>query len=651
MCGIAGFYGPVHDRDADAALVGTMLDAIAHRGPDGRGVAMRTQAALGHVRLSIVDLAGGAQPFADETGDVAITFNGEIFNHVELRAELEARGVRFRTRSDTEVLLRLWIERGEACLEALNGDFAFAIHDRRRNLLFAARDRVGVRPLFWAERGERVYFGSEVKALLAAPEIEARPDPLGLADITTLWFPLPPRTAFAGVNELPPGHLLIARAGRVETRAWWRPDYPDLAEDAADRRDEGDVGEELRALMHDATAIRLRADVPVGAYLSGGFDSSLTTALAADILDRRLETFSVGFESAEFDESAYQQMIAERFGTDHHATLCRGVDIAERFADVVRAVERPILRTAPAPLHALSALVRAKGTKVVLTGEGADEVFAGYDVFKEARVRRFCARQPTSDLRPLLFRRLYPYLPKLQSQSPAYLRAFFGAGLDRSADPLFSHLPRFGTTAKTQAFLSGDLRAAIGDYDPLAALREQLPERFGRWHPLAQAQYLEIAHLLPGYILSAQGDRVSMAHAVEGRFPFLDPRVIDFAARLPARLKLKGLREKHVLRDALGPRLPRDIVERPKQPYRAPDSAAFFGPDAPGWVAETLGPAAVGEAGLFDPAAVGKLARKCARGGAVGFGDNMALVAVLSGQLWAQGFSTPTTKAAEQRAA
>lgn len=637
MCGIAGFFGETGDPRRDGALVGRMLDAVAHRGPDGRGVEVRSGAVLGHVRLAIVDLEGGAQPLTDEAGEVSITFNGEIFNHVELRADLEARGVRFRTSSDTEVLLRLYLDRGEACLDALNGDFAFAIHDRRRGLLFAARDRVGVRPFFWTQAGGRLFFASEIKALLAVEGVEARPDPLGLADILTLWSPLAPRTAYAGIHDLPPGHCLVARAGHVAVRAWWRPDFPTLAEDAADRRSEADVREALQALMREATRIRLRADVPVGAYLSGGFDSSATTALASDLLARPVATYSVTFEDAEFDESAYQRQVAEAFGTQHHATPCSGADIAAAFPEVVRAVERPILRTAPAPLFTLARAVRASGTKVVLTGEGADEVFAGYDLFKEAKVRRFCARQPGSTLRPRLFRRLYPYLPGLAAQSPAYLRAFFGMGLDRTGDPLFSHLPRAATTSRCLSFLSGDLRAAMAGYDPLQALRESLPERFSGWHPLAQAQYLEIAHLLPGYILSAQGDRVAMAHAVEGRFPFLDPRVIDFAARLPARLKLRGLREKHVLREALGPRLPASVVERPKQPYRAPDAAAFFPGAALPAVAEALAPAAIAAAGLFDPAAVGKLARKCAEGRARGTGDSMALVAVLSGQIWAAG--------------
>jgi asparagine synthase (glutamine-hydrolysing) len=272
--------------------------------------------------------------------------------------------------------------------------------------------------------------------------------------------------------------------------------------------------------------------------------------------------------------------------------------------------------------------------KVVLTGEGADEVFGGYDIFKEAKVRLFWARQPQSKWRPLLLRRLYPYLGNLQSQPARYLEAFFRTGLERHDDPLFSHLPRFALTRRISQFYSADLRATINGYDPLADLRESLPEEFSSWHALSRAQYLETRCLLPGYILSAQGDRVAMAHAVEGRFPFLDHRVVELGARLPPGMKLKGLREKHVLRRALGRHLPSEIVERPKQPYRAPDSESFVEPHAPEYVRALLSPQAIARAGYFDPQAVRHLVTKCTRThGAVSAGDNMAFVGVLSTQL------------------
>ncbi|HYD57046.1 MAG TPA: asparagine synthase C-terminal domain-containing protein, partial [Burkholderiales bacterium] len=372
---------------------------------------------------------------------------------------------------------------------------------------------------------------------------------------------------------------------------------------------------------------------PVGAYLSGGFDSSATTALARRNTPGRLRTFSVGFERAEYDETPYQEAVVRALGTEHSSLLCRTTDIGERFPDVVRHTERPMLRTAPAPLYMLARLVRENGFKVVVTGEGADEVFGGYDIFKEAAVRRFWSRRPASAWRPALLRRLYPYLGGMQAQSTAYLAAFFRNGLDRAHDPLFSHLPRFLLAQRAMRFFSAELRQALKGYDPMEELRDTLPRAFGSWHPLCQAQYLESSHLLPGYILSSQGDRVSMAHAVEGRFPFLDHRVVEFAARIPPRMKLRGLREKHILRRALGPLVPDAVTERPKQPYRAPDSESFFGAQLRAWVQEALSAQALGQAGCFDPGAVQKLAGKCRAGAATGAADNMALVGILSTQL------------------
>jgi asparagine synthase (glutamine-hydrolysing) len=372
--------------------------------------------------------------------------------------------------------------------------------------------------------------------------------------------------------------------------------------------------------------------VPVGAYLSGGLDSSIIAAAVKKLVPDRLRTFSVTFEAAEFDESAFQRQMVEALKTEHASVACTTADIARDFPAVIRHTERPILRTAPAPLFILSELAHDSGFKVVLTGEGADEVFAGYDIFKEAKIRRFCAQQPNSRFRPLLLQRLYPYLPRLQGQSPQYLQAFFGRGLADTSDPLFSHLPRFRSTAGAKVFFSDAMRDAVRGYDALGELRDSLPAEFKRWHPLSQAQYLETAHLLPGYILSSQGDRVAMAHAVEGRFPFLDHRVVEFAARIPPQLKLRGLREKHILRQAMADLLPDTIGNRPKQPYRAPDSQPFSGADAPDYVRQMLSPAAIAAAGYFDPRAVEKLVNKC-RQTSVGFRDNVAFVGVLSTQL------------------
>lgn len=634
MCGIAGYFGKGVAPDEAAPLLSRMAGSLAHRGPDDSGVHVDGDAGLAHRRLSIIGLGDGHQPMASADGEVIVSYNGEIFNYVELRAALTARGHRFRTASDTEVILHLYAELGPDCLAELNGDFALALWDRRRRRMLLARDRMGVRPLFHARRGETLFFASETKALLQVPGITAELDPVALDQIFTLWAPLAPRTAFKGISELPPGHLMLIEDGRVETRAWWRQTFPDIGETAAPR----DAAEALRALLDDATRIRLRADVAVGSYLSGGLDSSLVSALAARAAPGRLRTFSLNFEAAEYDEGRWQALMTAALDTDHTMVRCRAGDIAAAFPLLIRHVERPILRTAPAPLAMLSEQVRRDGFKVVLTGEGADEMFAGYDIFREARLRRFCGRQPQSRLRPLLFRRLYPYLPGLSKQSPEYLARFFGAGADAVDDPLFSHRPRFRSTATAKLFFSAELRKELGGYDAAEELAAQLPAEFRRWHPLHQAQYLETALLLPGYILSAQGDRVMMANGVEGRFPFLDPRIIDFAAGLPPDLKLRGLAEKHVLKQAARGLVPDAIIERPKQPYRAPDSSAFT-EAPPDYLADMLSPRRLAASGLFNAAAVAKLKDKVLRGDASSFRDDTAFVGVLSTELWLSAFA------------
>lgn len=637
MCGFAGFVGEALGSGNPEALLSSMARAIAHRGPDGQGVLAAPGIGFAHVRLSIVGLADGQQPMTDAENRFTIVFNGEIFNYVELRDELKARGVIFRTGSDTEVLLQLYATYGEACLSRLNGDYAFAIWDHRERRLVLARDRMGVRPLFYTEHKGSLYFASEIKALLEVPGIEAELDPVALDQIFTLWTPIPPRTAFKGIFELEPGHLMIVSNGRTETRPYWTLDFPDAGDQA--EADQSAREEELRALLTDATRLRMRADVPVGAYLSGGLDSSLISALAAPMAPNGLNTFSVTFEDAEHDESAFQRQVAEALGTRHRAVASGSADIAASFPDVIRFTERPVLRTAPAPLYRLSGLVRDAGMKVVLTGEGADEVFAGYDIFREARVRRFCARQPGSKIRPHLFRKLYPYLPALKQQSAEYLAAFFGAGNDMADDPLFSHRPRFRSTAAAKIFYSDDLRATLGGYDAAEELASRLPENFRRWHPLHQAQYLESRFLLPGYILSSQGDRMAMAHGIEGRFPFLDHRLVEFASRLAPGMKLKGLDEKHILRRVAKGLLPDVISKRPKQPYRAPDSRSFASSNEQAYVGEMLGEQAIAASGLFNPRAVAKLHQKCRTAPVSGFRDNAAFVGILSTQLWLKGFS------------
>jgi len=640
MCGIAGLWNVKSRQPVDRDLLNRMVGALHHRGPDDRGVYMDGDVGLGHTRLSIVDLSGGHQPMCNEDGSIWVVFNGEIYNHPELRAELIHKGHTFKTHSDTEVILHLYEERGEACVNAFNGQFAFAVWDANRRELLLARDRMGVRPLFYAMQNGRLLFASEIKALFEEPSLPKQLDPFAIDQVFTFWFPLAPRTGFLGISELPPGHTMTVSERGARMQRYWTMSFSEAADhDSKTPRDDAWYANRLMELLDDAATIRLRADVPVGAYLSGGLDSSVITALIQRRLGGRLKTFSIGFEAADFDETAFQSAMVAHLKTEHHPFLCRNADIGQSFEAAVWHAERPLIRTAPVPMMLLARGVREEGIKVVLTGEGADEVLAGYDIFKEAKIRRFWARRPKSRLRPLLLKRLYPYLSGLQSQASAYLTAFFGQGLERTDDPFYSHRPRWQTTSLLKGLYSDETREQLRGYDPIDELRQQLPAEFASWHPLSQAQYLEAAYLLPGYILSSQGDRMAMAHAVEGRYPFLDHRVIEFASTIPPNFKLRRLREKHILRKGAEDLLPDMILNREKQPYRAPDQTAFIR-DGKGrdYVEERLAPGSVRESGLFTPHAVQTLLAKCRRQQQIGIKDGMALVGSLSVQVLYQQF-------------
>ena len=502
--------------------------------------------------------------------------------------------------------------------------------------LFLSRDRLGVRPLYYAWHDNCFVFASEIKSLLAYPGMSRQVDLLGLDQLFTLWCTLPPRTVFQGIQELPPASCLVVDDGGTRAWSYWRLDYGRGYEPLSD----SDWVERLDSLLLEATRIRLRSDVPVGAYLSGGLDSTLVTAMIRRCANAHLKTFSISFEESEFDEREHQREAVRYLKTDHHEIRVTGQDIAGVFRQVVRHTESPVLRTAPAPLYLLSRLVRQHGYKVVLSGEGSDEVFGGYDIYKEAKIRRFWARRPESRMRPLLLRRLYPYMQALHSQPVEYLKAFFHIGAAALADPLFSHLPRWELTARLKAFFSEDVRSELRAHNVLEEVRGSLPAGFPGWDSFAQAQYLESRYLLPGYILSSQGDRMGMAHAVEGRFPFLDHRVVEMAVRIPPAQKMKVLNEKYILKRAAGDWIPAGARTRSKQPYRAPDVAAFFAHGKPreAYVAELLDPARIRRDGLFHPGAVAKLWAKIRNGAAVGVKDNMSLTAILSTQLWLEEF-------------
>ena len=625
MCGIGGMFCPRGEPPAIESLR-AMGQALRHRGPDEFGIYRDAHAGLAHARLSIIDLSTGQQPLSNEDGTLWIAFNGEIFNYVELREELIALGHSFRTRSDTEVIVHAWEAWREAAFERFNGQWAIALWDARAQELILSRDRLGVRPLMMAQHGGRLLFGSTVRALFAAdPSLPRAIDPVGLAETFTFWSTVPPRTVFQGIEELPPGHVRIVSASGVREHRYWHPHFP---ADFAGSID--DAAEATRAALEQAVTLRmLRADVPVGSYLSGGLDSSLVAALAVAKRGDQLQTFSLRFEDAEYDETRWQRQMAERLGSRHHEVTVTRADIAASFPDVVLHTERPILRTAPAPMYLLSKLVREHGIKVVLTGEGADETFAGYDLFREAKVRRFWARRPESRMRPRLLERLYPYLSRSPVSQEATARLFFGRDLDRSHEPGFSHGPRWTSTAALLRLLAPAMRSEV---DVAAQLIATLPSDYRTWTLLAQDQYLEMRTLLCGYILASQGDRMLMAHSIEGRFPFLDPNVVALAASLPPEHKLRVLDEKHVLKRVARELVPAEILRRPKQPYRAPDALSFVAPSRPAWIDEVM----ADDTGIFEPRAVAMLWKKCRERGDRGQfsnADNMALVGVLSTQL------------------
>jgi asparagine synthase (glutamine-hydrolysing) len=641
MCGIVGMFDRSAKQSAREADLRQMLAMLRHRGPDEFGMLLDRETGLGNARLSIIDLGGGSQPIANEDETLWIVFNGEIFNYIELRADLEARGHWFRTASDTEVILHLFEEYGPDCLNRMNGQFAIAIWDTKSRRLFLARDRLGVRPLFYTQTADNtLIFGSEIKAILSDRRVRAEIDPAVVEQIFTFWSPLTPRTVFRGISELPPGHYLIADKGSLEVKLYWNNQFTAEADFAANgqwNRPVAETVEEFRNLLIDSCRIRLRADVPVGAYLSGGIDSSTIASIVRNYTTNKLVTFSIAFTDRQFDESTFQCEMAAHLGTDHHVVRATHADIGRVFPDVVWHTEVPIMRTAPAPMFLLSKLVRETGYKVVLTGEGADEFLAGYDIFKEAKIRRFWARQPQSGFRSLLLQRLYPDIGGLAQSNHSFLAAFFGKGFEDVNSPVYSHAVRWRNNQRTRRFFANGI-AAGSEAGFIELAVSALPKEFGSWPPLSRAQCLEITIFLSQYLLSSQGDRMAMAHSVEGRFPFLDFRLVEFCNRLNPRMKLRCLREKWLLKMATQPWLPDAIRHRPKRPYRAPVHRSFFNDAMPDYVRERLSPAAIRESGLFNPGAVEQLVRKIDGGAAIGETDDMALAGILSTQLVYQQF-------------
>jgi len=585
MCGIAGWVGP-----PDPGAMARMRAALRHRGPDDQGDYTDAHATLIHRRLSIIDVAGGHQPIRSEDGRFVLVFNGEIYNYAELRAELVGRGHRFSTRSDTEVIVHLFEELGPRCCERLTGMFAFAIWDRFDRSLFLARDRLGVKPLFYAQGPERFIFASELKAILAQGDVAAELDPEGVDHYLTFMYVPAPKTILKDVRKLPPGHTLLFRDGRARATAYWS--LPEAASIGHWPSMEA-AAEELEGRLQAAVRCRLMSEVPLGAYLSGGLDSSIVVGLMARASEGAVNTFSVGFEERGFDERAHARRVAEAFGT-RHRELVVGYDSRDALPKIIRALDEPVADAAAIPTYLMAELTKRHVT-VVLTGEGADELFAGYSHYKllaaADRVASACPSRLAGGLRRLagdgMFGRGLEYVHHLRDRADAWLA-----------------LKSVFTPAEKAALYSGGIRDALRGADPPDEIvRRYLVREDGPF--LNRLLRFDLATWLPDDLL-VKVDRMTMAHAVEGRVPYLDHRVVEMVMGLPPRWKLSGCVGKRILRRVGRRLLPGGIARRPKTGFAVPVGRWAAG-ELRDLVREMLDPRSVSRRGLFRPEAVAPL--------------------------------------------
>jgi len=523
----------------------------------------------------------------------------------------------------------MYQEYGLDFVQQLNGQFAIGLWDDNKRRFILVRDRVGICPLFFTQENENLIFASEIKALKPALNNGFEINREALDQIFTFWVPVSPNTFFKNIFEVSPGQLIVLENNKIKKYQYWDWQF--------NNRDfwvssEEQQAEELHELLIDAVRIRLRADVPVAAYLSGGLDSSVLVAIIHHYTNVPLRTFSLNFSDSHFDEKKYQSLLIKHLQTEHSHLMVATQDIAKNFKQTLYQTESPILRTAPVPMGLLSSLVHDSNYKVVLTGEGADEVLGGYDIFKEAKVRHFWSVNCNSSFRPLLLKKLYPYLTLPDNHQATYLKKFFGEALDDPDNICFSHLPRWTTTAKAKQFYSADLNDELSGKS-LEVMLNSLPNKLKNMHRFNRAQYIESKSLMAGYLLSSQGDRMLSMNSVEGRFPFLDHKVIEYANRIPPKYKMKGLNEKNILKKSMARYLPEEIIYRHKQPYRAPDMKAMSGNCLGEELRDYLSPIALNKRGLFDSRKVGFLLKKADTGRGLSISESQALVGILSTQV------------------
>jgi asparagine synthase (glutamine-hydrolysing) len=627
MCGIAGAVDLKGTRAFPADRLLSMTDTIAHRGPDDEQVHIEPGVALGARRLSIIDLAGGRQPLANEDRSVWVAFNGELFEYPELRQELLARGHRLATRCDTEAWVHLYEDRGEAMFEKARGQFAVSLWDRNTRTLILARDRVGICPLYYTEVDGWLLWASEVKALLASGMVAARPDAKGIDHFFTFFCAGTTRTFFEGVHSLPPGQFLRVRDGRVTKHCYWDLDFPDAGQERRSD-DPTPLVEELEGLVMQAVERRLRSDVPVVSYISGGLDSTVVLGTCSRHRGEPIPAFTIGFDRAGPDERSHASEAAAVLGSPLTTVTMDRAGLAATYPELIRAAEGPVLDTSCAALLRLAQAVHQRGYKVALTGEGADEALAGYVWYKSQVIRDAITGRIGHGL-PRLFRRLV--MGTAAGGRPLLPAEAAIAGVRPAQQELFE----FITQAKPTLY-STSLWDQLGDHNPYADL-DITNERIGRWHPLNQSLYVGYKVMLAGLLMIAKGDRIAMNSSVETRYPFLDDDVIAFCAGIAPEYKLHGRTEKWILRQVAARILPERIARRPKTMFRASMSGTFLGPGRPPWVDQLLSVDSLEATGYFEPSAVARQRAwqvRIPRITPARFVYDVALTNVVSTQLW-----------------
>jgi asparagine synthase (glutamine-hydrolysing) len=636
MCGIAGAVDLSGNRLLPEAMLGAMAGAILHRGPDEDGFFRLDGVSMANRRLSIVGLFDGRQPIGNEDGSIQVVFNGELFDYPERRQELEAKGHRFRTHCDTELFPHLWEEYGEDMFEHLHGQFAVALHDRRQRRLILARDRFGICPLYWTRQGDWLYFGSEIKAILASGEVAARPNLRGINHAFTFFSMPGPVTCFAGIQSLLPGHYLDIGADgpmarTVRERTYWEIDFPDRGQEERTQDVRG-LTDRFEEVMLRAVERRLRADVPVVSYLSGGVDSSLVVAMASKVRGTPIPTFTIRIDDPHLDETSEAGIVARHIGASPTVVNVGADATLHAYPELVQAAEGPVIDTSCAALLMLAKQVHADGYKVALTGEGADEWLAGYPWYKVHKALGYLDVIPGVNL-SMVARRLFLRL----TGAPLFTRAAIERTLDAVGGPN-PWLDMYGLVSMSKLrFFGPELRQVMVEHSPYEDLGLNL-ERARRWHPLNRGLYLGARAHLPGLLLNAKGDRIAMHSSVETRYPFLDEEVFAFLAGIDPHWKMKGFGDKHILRLLAERYLPPSIAWRRKAMFRAPlDSFHIAQP--PAYVEQLFSRESLRKTGYFDADAVihWREAFKQMRSmSAQRLALEMGLAGVLSTQLWHQ---------------